>query len=137
MFIAFVSRDAAGRKVGLLPVAEQRQYERNSRFHQCGDPYWRDLSCDGAIFCRTLDHAILPACEQHGIHILQMDNARPHIVNNLEASIAEVMAHHPTFELLMQPPHSPDVTPLDEGIFKVLAEKVELQNPISRHEEVS
>ncbi|CAI9727468.1 Hypothetical predicted protein [Octopus vulgaris] len=134
MLNAVISRDAPGGKVGFWPVAEQRQYVRNSRYHQRGDPYWRNLSCDGAFFCRTLDVDILPACEEHGIRILQMDNARPHIVNNLDASIAEVMARHPTVQLLLQPPQSPDLNPLDEGIFKVLADKVELKNPTTRHE---
>ena len=32
----------------------------------------------------------------------------------------------------MQPPQSPDVTPLDQCIFSVMADAVELQNPTTR-----
>lgn len=134
MFIAVVSRDAPQGKVGLWPVAEQRQYQRNSRYHRRGDTFWHDLSCDGPYFCHLLDTEILPACERSGIRILQMDNATPHITDNVHASITEVMAHHPTVRLLMQPPQSPDVSPLDQGIFSVLADAVELRNPTTRQE---
>lgn len=132
MFIAVVCRDGPTGKVGLWPVAEQRQYIRNSRYHRRGDPYWKDLSCDGTYFCRLLDNEILPACEQNGVNILQMDNAKPHIIDNVDASINEVMARHPTVRLLLQPPQSPDVQPLDQGIFQVMADAVESYRPTTR-----
>ena len=50
MFIAVMSRDTRQGKVGIWPVAEQRQYQRNSRYHQRGDLFWRTLSCDDDIF---------------------------------------------------------------------------------------
>ena len=134
MFIAVVSRSAPGSKVGLWPVAEQRQYLRNSRYHRRGDPYWKDLSCDGAYFCHLLDTQILPACEEHDIRYLQMDNARPHTINNNDVSIDAVMACHPTVRLLLQSPMSPDLNPLDQGIFNILADEVEIKSPSTRNE---
>ena len=132
MFIGVVSSAAPCGKVGLWPVAEQRQYVRNSRYQQRGDSYWKDVSCDGAYFCNILDTQNLPACEEYGIQILQMDNARPHIINNADVSTDDVMVRHPTVTLLRQPPMSPDLKPLEQGIFNILADAVEAQSPTTK-----
>ena len=47
-----------------------------------------------------------------------MDNARPHIVDNKEASIKTVQQKHPSVKIIHQPPNSLETNPLDEGIFK-------------------
>ena len=104
MFIAVVSTDAPCGTVGIWPVAEQRPYLRNSRYHRAGDPYWKDVSCGGAFFFNLMDSEILPVCAQCGIHILPMDNARPHIIDNMETSIITIMSRHPTIRLQIQPP---------------------------------
>ena len=44
------------------------------------------------------------------------------------------MANHPTVQLLLQPPQSPDVTPLDQSIFKYLDDSVQQQEPKTRAE---
>jgi len=131
MFVAVISAAADDGKVGLWPVAEMRRYQRNSRYHHRGDVYWRDLTCDGQFFTRLLDNEILPLCENYGIEVLQMDNARPHVTDNNVASIREVMERHPTIQLLMQAPQSPDLNPLDSG---VIADRVELLDPQNRDE---
>ena len=101
MFVAVVSGADPSGKIGLYPVAERREYLRNSKYHRRGDPYWKDLSCDGQFFCRLLDNEVLPACEQLGVTVLQMDNATPHRVENDISSIKEVALRHPTDKLLM------------------------------------
>ena len=132
MFVAVISSAAPDAKVGLWPVAERRAYQRNSRYHRRGDFYWKDVSHDGPFFCRLLDEEILPACEQLGITTLQYDNATPHVVENNEASIAAVLARHLTITVVRQPPQSPDVNPLDQGLFRLIADRVELRDPVNR-----
>lgn len=132
MFVAVISPAAEEGKVGLWPVAVQRTYQRNSRYHRRGDPYWLDVSHDGPFFCRLLDEKILPACERLGINILQFDNATPHVVENDNASLTAVMARHPTIQVLRQPAQSPDVNPLDQGLFRLIADRVELRDPTNR-----
>ena len=63
-----------------------------------------------------------------------MDNARPHVTDNIDASIMEAMVRHPSVRLLMQPPQSSDVSPMDQCIFSVLADAVEVCNPTTRQE---
>ena len=77
---------------------------------------------------------ILPACEEYGIQILQMDNARPHIINNANVFIDDFMARHLTATLLRQPPMSSDLNPFDQGVFNILADAVEAQSPTTRNE---
>ena len=90
------------------------------------------MTVDGEYFTQLLDETILPACEALGIRSLPMDNARPHIVDNDKASIKAVLLKHPSIKIIYQPPQSPDTNPLDEGIFKTLADHVEDKDPQNR-----
>lgn len=134
MFVAVVSQTAPDGKVGLWEAAEERQYPRNSRHHQRGESYWKDISIDGNYFTRLLDDEIMPRCEQMGITEIQMDNARPHLIECEDASITRIQARHPNVRLIYQPAQSPDTNPLDEGIFKMLADAVELSDPKNRND---
>ena len=57
-----------------------------------------------------------------------MDNARPHIINSNDVSIDAVMNRHPAVGLLLQPPMSPNLYPLDQGIFNILGVEVEIKS---------
>ena len=63
-----------------------------------------------------------------------MDNARPHIVNNKMCSIKAIQRRHKSIKIIYQPPNSPDTNPLDQGIFKILADAVEKLNPETKEE---
>ena len=84
------------------------------------------------FFFNLLDQSVFPICEQLGIKELQMDNARPHIVDNKEASIKTVQQKHPSVKIIYQPPNTPETNPLDEEIFKILADAVEDRNPTTK-----
>ena len=58
-----------------------------------------------------------------------MYNAKAHTIRNLTRNIDEIQARHPTVKLFIQAPQSPDLNPLDDGIFKILADNVEDHDP--------
>ena len=134
MFVAVIAGSVKDGKVGIWPVGRLQTYKNNSKYHNRGDTYWQNLSCNGQFFCELLDNEILPTCERFGIRKIQMDNAKPHVVGTEINSVAEIFKKHPTVKLIYQPPQSPDTNPLDEGIFKSLADSVELRNPKNRDE---
>ena len=61
-----------------------------------------------------------------------MNNAQPHILDNKEASIKTVQQKHPYVKIIYQPPNSPETNPLEEGIFKILADAVEDRNATTK-----
>ena len=69
-----------------------------------------------------------------GTFELQMDNTTPHKVNNKGTSVLTVMRRHPRVTLVDQPPQSPDLNPLDLGIFDVLANYVESVDPQTKND---
>jgi len=45
---------------------------------------------------------------------------------------SSLLARHPTITVVRQPPQSPDVNPLDQGLFRLIADRVELRDPVNR-----
>ncbi|XP_036364913.1 uncharacterized protein LOC118766002 [Octopus sinensis] len=94
--------------------------------------------CNAFQVDRNIPARIYKNATLHGTIQPKQRSGRPSLVKN--AALQERMVNairerrHPTVQLLLQPPQSSDLNPLEEGIFKVLVDKVELKNPTTRHE---
>jgi len=131
MFLAAVSKGAHDGKIGLYPCVEQCTYQRNSKHHKKGEQYLKDVEVTSKFYAKLISEKVFPDIVKKlgdGKVIVQHDNPKPHKGEEVDCAFRK----YSNFVNQYQPAQSPDLNPLDQGIFKMLADAVEKKQPTTR-----
>ena len=97
-----------------------------SKNRDAGIWYNEDVSVTGKYHASLLRDKLFPVLEekwQTGTIYVQTDNAKPQVGKDAKA------VHVGRFKMVRQPPNSPDLMPLDEGLFHRLQVAVDKARP--------
>jgi hypothetical protein len=112
-------------KIGIWHVGEEKEAQRNSKFHDKGDVYWISINMDGEVFMKMVEENVIPAikekCSWAKKVIVQIDSAGGHRVGE---SVEYLNRLSPWIKFRTQPTRSPDCNVLDLGIWNSMNKSV-------------
>lgn len=118
-------------KIGCWRVSKPHTAQRDSKYHQKGDIYEKDVTMNSDRYVEFMTEKVLPAIsaafEGTGVPFVtvQHDGAGPHVGKDAEARIDEFGATlNPPIKIKRQPSQSPDTNLLDLSFFRALAASV-------------
>ena len=113
-------------KIGMFPCVKRVQTQRGSNIRAAGIWHNVDVPVTGKFHAALLKDKLFPILEEkwtEGNIFIQTDNARPQVGK------AAKDAHTGRFKMVRQPPNSPDLQVLDEGLFHRLQVAVDKARP--------
>lgn len=118
-------------KIGIFPFIFQEPAKRSSKNRQAGTLETKCItSIDKFETRKMLSEQVLPAIratwplawegQKTSDVIIQLDNAKPHVLNDDPNLAVDLVQDGMTIKLMNQPPNSPDMNVLDLGFFRAI-----------------
>ena len=115
-------------KLGCWRISEPYTAKRDSKNHEKGDVYEKDVTMNAERYVKLMTEKVLPAIAAKyrtlGVKkvIVQHDGAPPHVGKGAESEIDKFGATlNPPIEIIRQPSQSPDTNICDIAFFRALA----------------
>jgi len=133
---------AVSRKFGQIGLYECFQWKtavRNSKYHRRGDEYKINKEIDGEYCAEILDMVAkdIEKKFKKGVVVLQMDNATVHQFCEEYMKKYNNKRRKVRIKYEFQPKLSPDLNAMDLGVWKTLADAVELCEPVTRDDVIN